>query len=550
MDGRRVGDYPRACDICGHEEWFSKMRYIGQNRWACRDDARGLTAEQISRHNARVKPLTVRSHRHPREMTQVPTYQHAEALVFNRTHATGIALSNSYVDVTSGDGATLPLSGTGADAAGIRPAGEMGRYLGRLVGEGRRSTGWIARAKVNLRSRADTIILLQNGFGTNSSLTVATWTYGAFVHTGSIVLAEDAATCGLALLEAYSALGDSKYLLSAKACAHFLRNLQAGNLLATFFSSSDAAGLARLYVGGWASEANTGTNAMDHRYYVSSTMCLEFLARLLAVGGDGLYGCTGTSAGVFTTAPSQLLSQSIADARAFYVTTGALDATTGTTYTGLSVAKPREFFNAYPAVKYGGAVTGTGSWEFQDGLAGSKLTGWRFAQAIASLYACDGLSQNVQGLYDYVRGFSSNATYETPAGTSTKTLFEGQTGTYDPNLALATLLDTAGAKNGSSLYDWSTAGLLAPIQSVQDPAKLRAVKDLLGIARPRWRENTARDHITDTLIQRTRSGLSYQTSFTETIVGVTGARRVHDTTGMMRLGNVFRYAPQAFGGQG
>ena len=76
-------DNLRACSICGVQWHFSKMRYIGQNRWACPDDAEGLTAEQISAHNAKVRPLLIKQFKRPLITGEVPDYRVQEGTAFN-----------------------------------------------------------------------------------------------------------------------------------------------------------------------------------------------------------------------------------------------------------------------------------------------------------------------------------------------------------------------------------------------------------------------------------------------------------------------------------
>lgn len=362
-------------------------------------------------------------------------------------------------------------------------AGETMRYLYQLIVENKRPTSWITRARAKLRELAEWVYSTQFGFGLVPSQTLSNSIFYGACNT-TIKTAEQGCM-GLGMLYAYLALGDAKYLASARGFADALTNRQQGGLLVTEFSSSDAAGTIPVNYGTWT--RSNGGPVFDHVYQADSLICLEFLQQLYNVTGDELHGSDTTISGTFTMPPQQLLSVSMANARAFWQV-GAYDASLGQTITGLSASTPREYFNSYPANK-GVFLTGTGSWEFQDGGAstGTLITGSYIALALRSLYGYEGLSATVTGIWSWLMGFSSNPAYQpttTSLGPDTPTLL-GASGTYNPKLSLTTLLQvrTAGgaasAMNGDSFYDWRCAGYMAPIQRSQDPASLDLAKDFL-----------------------------------------------------------------------
>jgi hypothetical protein len=81
--GYKRHDPLRVCDICGVVFHKSKLRRIGPLKWACPDDAKGLTAEQIDRHNAKARPLIVRPVKHAKGPSETSVYQVHEADIFN-----------------------------------------------------------------------------------------------------------------------------------------------------------------------------------------------------------------------------------------------------------------------------------------------------------------------------------------------------------------------------------------------------------------------------------------------------------------------------------
>lgn len=365
-------------------------------------------------------------------------------------------------------------------------AGETMRYLYGLITENKRPLSWISRAKAKLRELADWVMTTQSGFGQNPTFTKNNSSYYGLSLADGVnnYLMSSHGKLGLGMLYAYKILGDAKYLASARAFASFLTNRQQGGLRTSGFSSTDAAGTNRINYGTWTSRMDSSLND-NHVYQPDSLVCLEFLYALYGTVGDEMQG--GTSPLIWTQAPQQLLSVSMANARAFW-SVGAFDAVTTTTIKGLTTTTPREFFNSFPSSKPGYA-NGTGSWEYQDGpsATGLLVTAANYAVALRALYAYEGYSATVASLWTWLMAFASNPALEP---TSTSLAQDAPTarslrGVYKPKLSLSTLLQVRTSSlaptaiNGSALYDWQCAGLLAPIQGAKDPGSLDAAKDFV-----------------------------------------------------------------------
>ncbi len=368
----------------------------------------------------------------------------------------------------------------------LTAAGETMRYLYGLIVENKRPTSWITRARVKLRELADWVFTIQSGFGANVNATKSnSFSYGCAFSSGTNPgLAADQGRLGLGVMFAYQLFGDAKYLAQARGFANFLTNMQQGGLLTAGFSSTDAAGTIPVNYGTWTRSLDF-SRRYDHLYRPDSLVALEFLFTLYGVVGDEMQGGDNTFSGAYTVAPQQLLSTSMAAARAFW-SVGALDNATGVTVNGLSTTTPKEHFNSYPTVKPPYA-NGTGSWEYQDGQnsVGLLITAQYWAIAMRSLYAYEGYSSQVAAIWTWLTSFVTNPAF---AATSTSIAQDAPTalslrGNYNPKLSLSTLLQVrtaslgAAAMNGSSLYDWQCAGIMSAIQGAKDPGSLDLAKD-------------------------------------------------------------------------
>jgi hypothetical protein len=120
---------------------------------------------------------------------------------------------------------------------------------------------------------------------------------------------------------------------------------------------------------------------------------------------------------------------------------------------------------------------------------------------------------------------------------------------YDPTLALTTLLTVNGTTantNGSSLYDWSTTGMLAAISSTQNSAKFRKAKTLMStpvFRMPVAFSDPATGPVLDYPMLRGVSGLAMQLNF-----GDSGNAMYWNEISAPRCAAVFRYQPQSWTG--
>lgn len=566
----RPGTFLRTCSLCGIRYRNVDLVRGEDGFWRCKQycvEMPAITRDKISALSQQRREAPPPPHGIPFDTRE--TYaQEARLLDFIAADAIGGvshpgAAPNAQINVASGNRTFAnqqsvygPIAPTSGNWFGIA-YGECSRYLYNLITEGQRPASQIAVAKTRLRAIADTAIGLQAGFGQGASQ--ASYLWGSISTTADLLFTAVAAQAGLAFIYAYLALGDTKYLLSARAAASFLRNVQScGAFYATHFTSSDAGGTVRLYTGGLIDCPIVA--ATNHVFDSSTLPALEFWNLLLKTDGDQMVGAATTAGGVFTSAPQQLLSQCIADLRAF-VAVGAFDVFSGTTLTGWSATTPREKFNAYPS--------GTGSWEYADGnaSAGTAISGSNIALALRTLYNYEGYSSQVSSIWTWLMGFDSNAAFQCAANTlatdyacASTTLAAnpptppGGSGNvvapaYDPTLALTTLLTVNGngaPMNGSSLYDWSTTGMLAPIASSQNSTAFRKAKTKMStpvLRVPVTFADTANGPFLDYPMLRGVSGLAGQLNF-----GDQGNAMYWNTIAAARCGGAFRYQPQAFTG--
>jgi hypothetical protein len=417
-DGYEAWNPRRLCDTCGDLYRLSQMRRLPGNVWSCNVLCAGeRSATELSKANASQKPFLYRPVRNakPEDPFNPDTFEADDGPILNFV-ARMVTAGTRYESVVAGDPA--PLAGHKID--GLAWAGA---YLYNVIADAKLGASTIARAKTLLSSVATQLMARQRGFGLFSTATQATdLFYGGFIESGATTyITQNTATSGLAMLYAYRVFGTTAYVTSARAAASYLRNVQAIGSNGSQFTSSDAPGTARLYTGAVCSEVSTASGVdpgqnfySNHLFYPGDLIALQLWNELKITDGDQTIGCTATING-FDSTPSQLLSTSIADMRAFWAN-GVRDSALET-YTGLSSTTPREFFNAYPATKSGFNVTGTGRWEYQDGNAatGTLISSLNFAKGLSALFAYEGASAQVTTVDGWMRSFTSNADFETPA---------------------------------------------------------------------------------------------------------------------------------------
>lgn len=507
-------NFRRVCDVCGLLRNFSEM-HKQDELWVCTYDAGERVRTELDRGNANQRPFTIKPVPYPKPQSDYypNLLETDDAAVFNFL-AQQVTARCRYELVQSGH-AVAPVLGDSLPALSW-----AARYFYDLIQENDPSRRLlIPDAKVYLAQIAAYVTTRQQGFGLSSTSTRANDAfYGGFLEPGATTwTTNDTASCGLALLYAYRVLGNLSYRDGARAAASYLRNVQAIGSNGTNYTSTDAAGSGRLYTGSLASEVSTASGFYSNSlFYPSALLALEFWNELKTTDGDQSVGATGTPTG-FSTIPAQLLSLSITDLRDCW-STGITDST-GTLVNGLSSTTPAEFFNAFPAVKPNFTLLGgTGLWEYAD-AAGTEISSQNFSQALSSLYSYEGATSQVTAISDWLRSFTSNADFETPANTSIPVLYRGTTGTYDPTIAPATLLTvraSGGAVkvNGSSLYDWGSFGLLSRLWASRNKGSFMQSRLYpLNIVQ-RYFDGNANDGLTsDRIILRGESGLTFQTAF-------------------------------------
>lgn len=574
------GTFLKACSICGFRFRANELRRGEDGFWRCVAyclEVPAITRDKISAEAQKRKEAPPPPHGTP--FDRKSTYAE-EAVIFNFLCERPVKDANwpggirygvpphSYVDVTNGGfGAIAAVPQTDPIDPGFVGysalcAGESCRYLYNVVNDGLRPLRWIAVAKAKLRELADWLITKQRGFGVSAASTKTNdGLWGGIINqNGSFpgYFTVDNAAAGLAMLYAFRALGDAKYLVSAKASASFLRNVQAApngayiGALCTFIFSIASPG---------------NTNQPD------GLLALEFWNELLTTAGDAQYGSDGTPTG-FTSVPQQLLSLCIADLRGFW-RTGHRDQSTGTVVNGLSSASLCENF---------AHTTGTDLWQRVDGTlaAGTLVTARNIAMALRSLFAYEGYSSQVADVWTYLMALGSDVQFKTAAGTlatdylcavgtnsaNPPTPPAGQGNivapSFDPKIALSTFVNAAANTNGLDYYwnvstsqtrctyDWTTMGLMAAIQSSRDQGSLKKAKDATTTVRDRMPIAfvTGDAPVEETALLRGSSGLAFQLSQFDDISLVTSApsTRLASATAAAMIGNAFRYQPQGYTG--
>jgi hypothetical protein len=450
--GYRRHDYLRVCDVCGHRFHFSDLRPIGELRWACPDDSPGLTAMQISRFNARARPLKVRPNKWAKGIVQTPTYQLPEAATFN--------FIASVAPAQVQDGPPVALAAAWAAI-----------YMADIVSQGLRPPIWIAQAKLTLRVCLNYLLTQQYGSPTGISPAgnATDPRYGGILTSG-FYLTGTAIAAGVAFVKGAAALGDSTLLLAADRVATFLRHVQCGDLQASQWTVYPSSG-SPYHIGGLASGVLDSTGLFFANYLIADIAALWFLSLLAAARSPSeVYG-DGAATAFFTAPTAAPLSQMIAELGAF-AAAGAKDATAGgALVTGLSPAKPQ--------ASYGAALHGAGgaaAWTFSSTIASDSI-----ALATLGVYQASGLNAQVMGILTWLASFTPNPANAVPNQPESVTIL-GNAGTYNPSLAPANTLQASApfTEAAGAAYSWASEGLLSPMLSQPGLPGLRASKDALA----------------------------------------------------------------------
>lgn len=444
--------FRRACDICGANVEFRELKYIGQQRWACRDDRGRMTAEQIARHQARLKPLVVRPRRHAKIQGEVPSYQQAEAPWFNAICLHGTTAGSVII---SGD--TIAPTGS----ASVASVTQCGLYLAGVMNEDQRPQSWMTLGATALRQHADYLIARQRGgpLSADPAVSITDVTYGHIGTTSeqSSVLVEQAARACIVFLSAYANLGDAKYRDAAIRCGHGLRNYQRADLLTVNPTTRSGS---RYYYGGWVNNVAIAAKAPSSTFEVFDAIALQALAGLREVlGGEYVLGAT-VSGGDFTSAPSGTIDTAIADARGMYIDGINVDGSTramcgsGTPNVRLTWLTLTWTAGAFDTIGFGiGAA--------YDAYGDAALPG-----------------------FERLMSYGSNPANATPAGTP---LHEERlliTGDYDPEIGIASSMTIADPLTESTGATYSLRGTAALARVYEATGRsLRTFKDACAVRR-------------------------------------------------------------------
>jgi hypothetical protein len=491
-------DFLRVCDICGHRFHFSQLKPIGELKFACPDDAPGLTALQISRFNARARPLVVKPNKHAKGVTQTPIYQLAEAQIFN------------FV-------AEVAPAGEREGSNDALAAAWAAIYMADIILQEKRPAIWEATARDVLARCLAYLLTLQRTDSTRS--------YGGGLTTDDVTTDTTlTVAAGIAFVKGYSVTSSPAYLGAADLVAEYVRKVQCGDLKTVQpILYPGTSGVYR--PGGLASSVVIDDDAvLSNEYKLGNVVALQFLTLLEVIRGDTEYPTTTTG---YNAPIAATLSEMIDELTAFAVdgvrVTGEVDLVSG-----LSTTEPRVL---YLADQGGGSAT----WQTDDD--GYPIR--EFALALAGLNAAETGTTAVTAMMEWMAAFIPNANYETPDGTSDEAVVAGLTGTFDPAVCPPTIVDSDSPNftNASSLYDWGSLGLLAPILAEATPPTLRASKDALSMPQ----RYTLRDITKKYIGPDGLSGLSLQPiSLTNTS---SNDRYDSSVVRAARAGLVYRQAP-------
>jgi len=456
--GYRRKDIKRACDCCGHVWFMSDMKYVGQNRWFCPDDAPGLTAEQISRHNARVQPLIIKNARHPRPATFNSEYLFSEERVFR--------LVLDYATTAASVGPT----GKVITSANPASAAWAAIYLASIVQAADRPGPWLDQAVAKLPVICAYLRSLQYGDASGPSPSEATTSilYGHVTNSATSVTTTNTALSGLAFLMAYQVTGDSTLLTSANLCGHALRNAQRADIAAATHHVT--------YAGGWPQAIVISTRSPSSSMVNDTAIAIWFFKELRnIVGGAAVYG-SASAAGDFASAPAGTVDATIAEAVQFYFdgkmanASATTAAAAGQVVAPVSVATPAEAYSALMS-----DASGTGNFTM---LALTTVTASPFCMALRSLYEHEGYSARVAAIFAWLMGFTVNPT-------------NGAIGyEFDPEVAMtgslqvkaSSAIPSTPVQYATTQYAMGTAGLLAPLY-IASGRTLRTCKDEMAKAR-------------------------------------------------------------------
>ena len=446
--GYRRHDALRVCDICGHRFHFSDLTPIGELRFACKDDAPGFTAMQVSRYNARARPLRVRPVRNAKGVISVPTYQLSEAQIFN-------------LIVSTPPPALASTPGTAPWCA---------LYLGEMLKQGLRPPGWLSACSATLRVYLDVVLAGQYGSPTSTTPNAAATDprYGG-ISNGTSCITQSTSIAGLAFLLGYQTLGDQKYLLAAEHCATYLRHSQCADAQASQWIVFPAGG-GPYHVGGLSSACIISSGLFAPQFLIADIVALSFLTALSAVvGPNTVYGDAAPTA--FFTAPTAASLTTMMTELTSFAVTGARDnAFAGGFIVGLSTTR---MCDNYAAAANGAG--GTASWV----LNTTESTNF-IAQAIKGLFDAGDTAGKAAALIAWLLAFAPNPVNAAP-NEPASVLITTIKGTYNPLLCPATTLTTTApfTEGANALYDWASLGIISDALYASNPTVFTSGKNQL-----------------------------------------------------------------------
>lgn len=457
--GYEKGNYLRVCDICGHRYHFKELTPIGELRFACPDDAPGLTAVQISRFNARARPLVVRPNKWAKDYTQTGIYQLAEAQIFNFIAKVAPA---RYIDDVSD-----PFAAAWAAV-----------YMADVIVQNKRPMTWMRTARTALDRCLSYLLANQYGAPNGPAATSDNPRYGGWFTTSSGgFVTQTAIIAGVAFVKAYQATGTQDYLSAADRVAVFLRHMQCGDIQAVEHTTFPSAGGA-YHVGGFAITLSNSTGQQNLLYSLGDVSGLWFLQLLGQVRGtSSAYGDAAATA--FFTAPTRATIATMISELIAFAEVGAPDLHSNSVVrTGLDPAQPQTVYTAASNLNFA-----LGFWG-----ATTFLTTNVHALALLGLYFVNGNDATVQAMMAMFAACTSNPSNQTPASLPEPDRLAGITGTFDPAIAPATSLLVSPAPGpykdaAGSVYDWASEGLFSPILSATSSGAFRTSKDAISTAR-------------------------------------------------------------------
>jgi len=540
-------NYRRVCDICGVPYMRTDLTKRQDGLFYCPEDNDRWTTKEKSTIAAQAKKPRIRPVKNAAPKASIDRYQVDEARILGAIEK---------ATTSSGEVYSYLSAKTMAPSGNIIPqtAGWAGLYLYGLIVEATRPLKMVAQARTLFLKIADWLLYLQDQQSTSTGSDAYAdyggfegWWYSISLY-GSGSYAETSALGGLILLYAYLLTGQDRYLIRARRAAWNLRHLQAcsmydadselmytcdagGNRVyhgalthATVYNmelTTPGGGDCSDYIGGPGSAPSFVIPATQPLFVPSDLVGLWFWQELLGTDGDQNIGTTNLT-GDFDQAPQAMLSTCITDLRSYWSTAAGFVSTNAC-----------EYFACYGHHGIVGAppqVRGTNTWKR---IGATYINSLTWAKALWALHKYENYSTQVAELYSYLRVVPGNSSFETPAGTAPSIVATSTTGTYNAKLALDWLLNPGSNVTWGSVYDWATTGLLAGIQSSQDPTSLRAAKDALQTLQPRYEDSNPKHTIYDCLALFGISGLSYQST--------TSGQYLYDIARAAMVGMAYRY---------